>query len=244
MCDISSIYKRKGSRNSFNSYRGIFRVTIFRSILDRLIYNDEYGNIDSNLTDSNVGARRDRNIRDNIFVLNAISNSVINSKKDDIDIQIFDIEKCFDALWAQECINDLFDAGLQNDKLPLLFLESRNGNCAVKVNNAKSNRVDIDNIIMQGTVWGSLFCTATMDKLGQLMYNNSNLVYKYKGVVDTPCLGMVDDILSIQQCLSKSVNTNAVINAFVELKKLKFSPDKCHRIHIGKKSNVSRSIHS
>ena len=118
--------------------------------------------------------------------------------------------------------------------LPLLFLESRNGNCAVKVNDAKSNRVDIDNIIMQGTVWGSLFCTATMDKLGQLMYNNSDLVYKYKGVVDTPCLGMVDDILSIQQCSSKSVKTNEVINAFVELKKLRFSPDKCRTVAAAK----------
>ena len=105
LCDISSIYKRRGSRNSFNSYRGVFRVTILRSILDRLIYNDEYANNDGNLTDSNVGARKDRNIRDNIFVLNAISNSVIKGNEDDIDIQVFDIEKCFDALWAQECIN-------------------------------------------------------------------------------------------------------------------------------------------
>ena len=35
----------------------------------RLIYNDD-------LTDSNVGARKNRNIRDNIFVLNAIMNSL------------------------------------------------------------------------------------------------------------------------------------------------------------------------
>ena len=52
--DISSIYKMKGLRNSFESYRGVFRVSVFRAILDQLIYNDEYENIDSNLTDSNV----------------------------------------------------------------------------------------------------------------------------------------------------------------------------------------------
>ena len=61
ICDISSIFKSRGSRNSFENYRGIFRVSIFRSILDRLIYNDEYVTIDSNLTDSNVGARKSRN---------------------------------------------------------------------------------------------------------------------------------------------------------------------------------------
>ena len=38
LCDISSIYKNKGARNNFENYRGIFRVPILRSILDRLIY--------------------------------------------------------------------------------------------------------------------------------------------------------------------------------------------------------------
>ena len=75
--DISSIFKNKGSRNDFEFYRGIFRVPILRTVLDRLIYNDEYKNIDDHLSDSNVGARKGRNIRDNIFVLNAITNSVI-----------------------------------------------------------------------------------------------------------------------------------------------------------------------
>ena len=76
LCNISSIYKMKGSKNDFEFYRGTFRVTIFRSILDSLVYNDEYMNIDRNLTDSNVGARKLRNIRDNIFVMIAIFNSM------------------------------------------------------------------------------------------------------------------------------------------------------------------------
>ena len=70
-CNISPIYK-KGKRNLFDNYRGVFRLTILRSILDRLIYNDVYPVIDSNLTDANVGARKGRNIRDNLFVLNAV----------------------------------------------------------------------------------------------------------------------------------------------------------------------------
>ena len=87
LCNISSIWKKKKSRNDFESYRGIFRVTIFRSILDRLIYNDEIQNIDKNLTDCNVGARKHRNIRDNIFVMNAILNSYQKEHKEALDIQ-------------------------------------------------------------------------------------------------------------------------------------------------------------
>ena len=125
---------KKGNRNNFHFYRGIFRVTIFRSILDRLIYNDEISNIDSNLTDSNVGCRKQRNIRDNIFVLNAIRNSISKENGEALDFQIYDIEKCFDKLWLHEVINCLYAAGLKNDKLPLSFLENVNAQVAVKTN--------------------------------------------------------------------------------------------------------------
>ena len=75
-CNITSIHKNKGSRKYQIFYRGIFRVNVFRSILDKLIYIDEYESVDKNLTDSNVGGRRGRNIRDNIFIINAIINSI------------------------------------------------------------------------------------------------------------------------------------------------------------------------
>ena len=51
--------------------------------------------------------------------------------------------------------------------------------------------------------------------------------------MDVPSICMVDDIMSIQKC-SDSGKTNAVINAFIEMKKLKLSHKKCSRIHIGK----------
>ena len=78
LCNITSIYKNRGPRNKFDSYRGIFRVTVLRNILDRLIYNDIYQTIDTNLSDCNVGNRKGRNIRDNLFVLNAVLNSTKN----------------------------------------------------------------------------------------------------------------------------------------------------------------------
>ena len=74
LCNITSIYKHKGSHKDMNNYRGVFRVSVLRSILDRLIYNDSYHTLDENITDQNVGARKYRNIRDNIFVLGAVTN--------------------------------------------------------------------------------------------------------------------------------------------------------------------------
>ena len=92
LCNISSLCKQKEPVNDFNSYRGIFRVQALRNILERLIYNDEYELIDCNLTDCNVGARKGRNVRDNIFVLNALMNDAVNGTKEAGDIAIYDAE--------------------------------------------------------------------------------------------------------------------------------------------------------
>ena len=113
----------------------------------------------------------------------------------------------------QECINDLFETGFDNDKLPILYLENQNAKIAVKTPYGITERRSISNVVMQGTVWGSLFCTATMDKLGKLIYENEELMYKYKNAVNIPSLGMVDDILSIQKCSTGTVKINAVIYA-------------------------------
>jgi hypothetical protein len=88
---------------------------------------------------------------------------------------------------------------------------------------------------MQGTVWGSLFCTVLMDKLAKHVYENPELIYMYKDVVATPTLGMVDDILGVSKCdKEKATNINTTVNTFVELNKMKLSTIKCHNIHIGK----------
>ena len=151
-CNITSIYKQKGSHKDFNNYRGVFRVAVLRSILDRLTYNDSYDTIDENLTDGNVGARKHRNIRDNIFVVGAISNSVINGKQPPIQMTVTDVEKCFDKLWLQATINALFEAGLTCDTLNLLYIENENAQIAIKVNGNLTKRVNIKDVVMQGSV--------------------------------------------------------------------------------------------
>ena len=73
-----------------------------------------------------------RNIRDNIFVLNAITNLASKENRKSCDIATYDIEKCFDAMWAQETINDMWDAGCRDNKLSLLHMENQSAQVVVK----------------------------------------------------------------------------------------------------------------
>ena len=97
-CNVTNLYKNKGLKQHFDSYRGIFRTPVLRNILDKLMYDDEYENIDKNLTNCNVGSRKRRNIRDNLFVINAITNSCKQNPEEPTDINVYDVFKCFDSL--------------------------------------------------------------------------------------------------------------------------------------------------
>ena len=107
--NITSLYKKKGSRESMDNQRGIFGLSIFKKILQNLLFANFYEDIDRNMTDSNIGGRSKRMAKDHLFVLYGIMNSVVHGKEDPIEIQVYDIEKAFDKLWLEDAMNDLYD---------------------------------------------------------------------------------------------------------------------------------------
>ena len=88
--DIVSIYKGKGDKLDLSNDRGIFIVNLFRSIIMKMVYGDKYETVDNNMSDSNVGARKHKNIKNHLFVINGIMNDVLARKEESIDIQILD----------------------------------------------------------------------------------------------------------------------------------------------------------
>ena len=81
---------------------------------------------------------------------------------------------------------------------------------------------------MQGTVWGSLKCTTQMDEMNKIMTKDKSLQYKYKNdaEISIGVLGMVDDTLAITECGNEAIKKNAVINSFIETRRLELHEDK------------------
>ena len=128
LTNITSIYKNRGSKSDLNNDRGVFNVMTIRSVIDNLIYNDYYNIIDKNMSDSNVGGRKSRNIRDNLFIVYGVINFALKEKLE-VDINLYDIAKCFDSMWYEETMNDLWDAGVQDDKFAIIA--KMNEKCSV-----------------------------------------------------------------------------------------------------------------
>ena len=174
-------------------------------------------------------------MRNHIWVLNGIICDILSSKKTlPIDIGIYDYRQCFDSLWLQECMNDIYKGGIQDDKFALLFNINTHVNMAVKTPVGKTKRGVITNSIIQGDVFGPMMCGKQVDEIGQECLLQGKYTYKYKGEVDIPPLAMLDDLISISECGHKTAMAHSYIKFKTSSKKLQFGSQKCKKMHIGK----------
>ena len=72
-------------------------------------HNEYYEFIDKSMMDSNIGGRKGRMAMDHLFVVYGIINNVVNENGEEIDIEIYDLEKAFDKLYLKDCLNELVE---------------------------------------------------------------------------------------------------------------------------------------
>ena len=186
------------------------------------------------MSDSQIGARKSKNVRNHIWIVNGIICDVLSTKKKPaIDILIYDYKQCFDSLWLQECLNDIFESGVQDDNLCLLYDINRKVNISVKTPVGKTSYGWIKNVITQGDVFSPILCSNQVDKIGKECLDENKYIYLYKGEVEIPPLGMVDDLLTISECGHKTAMISSFINFKTDMKKLQFGVKKCAKMHIG-----------
>ena len=78
MCiaDICSTYKKKGSKDDWKNAKGIFFITRFKKVMENLLFNDFYRDIDSRMSESNIGSTKKRNIKDNLIIMHGLINAL------------------------------------------------------------------------------------------------------------------------------------------------------------------------
>ena len=247
--NISSFWKKKGDKSDLDNDRGVFNVVKIRSILDKIIYNDIYEKVDASMSCSNIGARKHRNIRDHLFVINGIINDVNrNNEAKAIDVQIYDVAKCFDKLEFINTSNDLFNSGVQDDKFVLITNSNKKCDVSVKTPwGENTKRTILSNLEMQGTVLAGLKCSVSIDSIGkESLQNTHDILYKYKNCTSIPPLSLIDDIIAVGNCSSDSIKVNATIQGKVQGKQLELSHKKCFKMHVGKHHECcpTLSVHS
>ena len=242
--NVSTIYKGKGSKQEVINLRGIFKLPILRNILDRMVCFGENEQISSSMGQFQVGNQKGRNIRDHTLVVHSALKEA-EERKIDVDVLFIDINKqCFDSIWLDEATNDLYDSGVQSRNLNLLYEGNKKTRMCVETSYGKSERVELNKVVMQGSVPGGMFCSNQLSKLCNKMYREGN-VYMYAEKIPIPPLAMVDDIAILAICNSISALESSIkTDAFIQRKKLEgqTGEGKCQWIHKGKMECRSKYI--
>ena len=150
-------------------------------------------------------------------------------------------------MWYSETANDIFKAGVDDDKFVLIANSNKNCQVAVKTPwGGLTNRIQLQELEMQGTVLSNIKCSVQIDSIGKDCIVQNKGTYKYKDCITIPPLSMVDDVITVSSCGVDSVTVNAIVQAKIECKQLELGPQKCFNMHIGKKTKnlcPSLSIH-
>ena len=104
---VATIYKNKGDKLDLSNDRGIFLVNKLRGILMKLIHKDKFEAVDSYMSDSNIGGRNAKGVRNHLFVINSISFDVHNTKnRKPVNLLIYDYRQMFDSMDLRDSLND------------------------------------------------------------------------------------------------------------------------------------------
>ena len=114
----------------------------------KLIYNDKYPEIDRNMSDCQMGGRKGKGCRNNIFVINGIIHEVMKSKKmKPVLLQVYDYAQIFDSIDLEQAIIDVYDSGLMDDNLSLVYKANEEIHMAVNTPSGLSERQVLRNIV-------------------------------------------------------------------------------------------------
>jgi hypothetical protein len=128
----------------------------------------------------------------------------------------------------------MYTGGLKDDKFNLLHSANSLVNIAAKTPVGKTVTGTIQNVVIQGDVFGPILFSKQVDMFGKECLEEKKHTYLYKGEVEIPPLSMVDDILCIAECGYKSAMVNSYMVCKTNSKKLQFGANKCKKMHIGK----------
>ena len=117
------------------------------------------------MTEFQIGGRKGRNVRDHLFVVGGIIHDILSSvKMKPINIIVADFQLCFDGLSLPMACRDLYDSGVKDDKLALLYNVSKSSKVSVKTSVGLTDSFELKDNVLQGDVFGNILASSQIDK--------------------------------------------------------------------------------
>ena len=94
----------------------------------------------------------------------------------------------------------MFDSGINDDTLALLYDANRSIKVKVKTTSRMTAEISFKELVLQGDTWGPTMASNRVYTFGkQLLREEPEYIYKYKGSIPIGVLGMVDDLAGVSE---------------------------------------------
>ena len=106
----------------------------------------------------------------------------------------------FHSMNLSEACSDMFDLGLRNNKLQVLYQANKNIKVRIKTTSGLTREETMDKLVMQCDTWSSNMASVQCDTFGkELLEEEASYIFRYKGHVPVGILGQIDDSLASQR---------------------------------------------
>ena len=209
---------KKGSKLVMGNKRGLFLTNIISKIYERVVKRRNEESMKENRSSWQMGGEKGRSCTDNLF----ITYSVIERNKylgKPTYVFFADAEKCFDKLWLDDSIIELWRKG--TNVRDALVIREMNKKANILIHTPVGDTEDIlcENIVRQGTVYGPQLCGVSTGRVNSV---GREIATMYGPNLIIQSTQFVDDIESAG---SPRVTNNTIYNCRIleERKKMKFN---------------------
>ena len=176
------------------------------------------------------GGSKGKGVVDNLFLLRALIDHLKYMGKQ-LWLTFYNIEKCFDSLWLEDCINSLRDNGVKDDTLSLIYNLNVKANITIKTPFGDTQVLSLKNLVKQGTVLGPVLNNCSLDRVCK-----ESLGY-HIGSVEIKSMEFVDDIADPNSDEISAKFSNRIVEQIQFEKRLTLSAEKCELLKINSKCN-------
>ena len=187
--EIKSIHK-KGQRTKMPNKRGLFLTNNISKVYEKVVKSRNQEQFCTNITEWQTGGIRCRAPIDNTMVTLAIGerNRYLNKNT---YLTFTDAEKCFDKLWLEDGINELWRLGTNVRDCIMIKRMNEVARIVVKTPLGPTREFMVERIVKQGTVYGPQICIGSMDKINLV---GKDVVTFYGPTLPIKAVAFVDDV--------------------------------------------------
>ena len=150
-----------------NNYREIILNPDIAKIFRKIIEN-KGNSILQNISEFQYGARKEKSVREHHFTIRTIMEEA-KLENEEITAVYFDIMKCFDKMGLKEAMKELWMKGIKRKHWRLIYKMNANNTLIPTTELGKCKEIEVEEMIKQGSVLGTVISAITIDSLTRII---------------------------------------------------------------------------